>query len=340
MAGLSTLLWFILILTAVFSIGNAGLKENWIEIITEHPVTDPVWWTIGNLTSVNFQVRTCGSVSIQLEAKGKNKSSTIYKIGIGHMRFGRKIRKGIEIYKPLEGKNPWAKTYGDDFLNCSEFRSFWISWTDGNVKVGTGVNEKEGELVLKKMDVNASRVNAVIFDSVFGGSGEWRVERHPSVAVADITMATVLAVGETNHLIFEVKTCAVLAIYIQDTSGEQSILISLDGESNDNAMEREFALAFSLAKLKKKLLTCKKYEPFWISWSKKMVKIGTGSIVGTDTLMRTDFMGPDNKKFDIEIIVLDHYSGHLKLNATRCPVGFWYHPKFKSCYNFVYATRL
>ncbi|CAH1779475.1 unnamed protein product [Owenia fusiformis] len=52
-------------------------------------------------------------------------------------------------------------------------------------------------------------------------------------------------------------------------------------------------------KLTRKVLSCDKYGPFWISWSKKMIKMGTGYMVGTDSLMRAAFKRPDNRRFDV-----------------------------------------
>ncbi|CAH1799120.1 unnamed protein product [Owenia fusiformis] len=466
--------------------------NDWKERIYD---VDHAWWTTGERTVFKFQVKTCSVASLQLEARAGDKTSSIYNIAIGDVRvygYARRKRKGLAIFKyPKNINKPWIRKYNRrgrlDLLRCNQFRSFWISWADNYIKIGSGHTERKGTILLQKKDFEpiGKTVNAISFRTSFG-TGEWRVERSETMETcpdnwktgpdgdqcymfekskqkwsramencilkggnlasmakekqinfimnqainksrseewwtglqrnkngtwtwsngkvfnnetipwgadepteakkgtlcvglnqtgmsglpcktplnhicqkprgvvveiatpADVTYDSgYISTEDTNHLLFELKTCKNAHINLHATPDDTEknvieIVLGSFGEDYMNYMQRK-GITGSITKTERKLLSCHEYVPFWVSWTKKMVKIGTGDLVGVDIILEGDFKVNKNPRMPIEAISFqteEGSPGNWRLPALKCPTGFMYHPKLKSCYNFVGDTRL
>ena len=100
-----------------------------------------------------------------LQNDTKHLESSIYEIIIG----------GDVNTRSFIGTNQKAKytSFEKDLLSESEFRAFWITWKDGNIKVGQGpvVNEN---IFLEWADPDFIEVTSVTVSSGNQGDGYWR----------------------------------------------------------------------------------------------------------------------------------------------------------------------
>jgi hypothetical protein len=62
-----------------------------------------------------------------------------------------------------------------NFFYCS---LFWISWSDGQIKVGTGEFFNNGPVLLEYQDSNPQDIKSIAVSTGWGASGSWKVYHH------------------------------------------------------------------------------------------------------------------------------------------------------------------
>ena len=62
-----------------------------------------------------------------------------------------------------------------DVLNCYEVRSFWVSWVDGYVRVGTGYIYRLNT-ILQLEQKKPHPINAISISTMNGTEAEWEME--------------------------------------------------------------------------------------------------------------------------------------------------------------------
>ena len=92
-------------------------------------------WTYQSLPTKEFvfEVKGCSDVWINL-VHTKGYTSPKYAIGLGTNKNAQcRIDKGGPV-----SSNFFKATYSGPTLNCNEYRKFWITWENHNIKVGRG----------------------------------------------------------------------------------------------------------------------------------------------------------------------------------------------------------
>ena len=59
-------------------------------------------------------------------------------------------------------------------LNCNVYTDFWITWTDEDLRVGTGRSVGSAELMRYK-DSTMSSINSMYVSTGFGATGTWKL---------------------------------------------------------------------------------------------------------------------------------------------------------------------
>lgn len=126
---------------------------------------ETVWWTSKNQQWQVFQVQACKDAHILLSSAVGSVASG-YEIGLGMDNMYSVIRKqpqGDDIV--LEDTA--------DFLSCTEFRTFWVSWSTGLVEVGQGSSAGEQMFMRLLDDDPPDNIIAVAVSSGVDSSGTW-----------------------------------------------------------------------------------------------------------------------------------------------------------------------
>lgn len=90
---------------------------------------DPFMMTISDQDPVVFVLRACSAISVALsEIPGITQSAT-YEIRIG----SEEHNDDVQIWSDGEKKK---ETRVSDAMPCDSHRYFWVSWTEGLIKVG------------------------------------------------------------------------------------------------------------------------------------------------------------------------------------------------------------
>lgn len=129
---------------------------------------DQLWITTKYRRGFFFSVKACADVSIILSAILHSRESRYsYEI-----RLGLRNRESYIIGRQLAGRLATARTPG--ILSCKEERPFWVTWINGNIAIGQGVELGRG-VVLSFVDLKPFRVNAAGFSTGSGQRGNFRV---------------------------------------------------------------------------------------------------------------------------------------------------------------------
>ena len=58
-------------------------------------------------------------------------------------------------------------------LNCNEFTTFWITWTDEDLRVGSGPFVGSAELMRYKDSTTMPTINTMYVATGWGANGQW-----------------------------------------------------------------------------------------------------------------------------------------------------------------------
>jgi hypothetical protein len=113
-----------------------------------------------------FNVKTCNDAHVILSEQHTDERAS-YEIVIGG--WGN-TESTIRTCKQCELRT----TYFGSPLSCNSFKSFWISWNNGTIRVGTGHNVGHGEF-MRWTDPSPHMVNYVGISTWTGSSAEWSI---------------------------------------------------------------------------------------------------------------------------------------------------------------------
>ncbi|CAG2232122.1 unnamed protein product [Mytilus edulis] len=85
----------------------------------------------------------------------------------------RRLHQQVESYKLMHA----------GVLDCNEYKAFWISWINGSISIGKGVDRCQNE-VLSWHDPNSFSIKSIGVMTGYGSTGEWLVLSY-TVTVVD-----------------------------------------------------------------------------------------------------------------------------------------------------------
>ena len=119
--------------------------------------------------NIAFSVLTCQDARIAL-APTTDFTSLMYDVGLAVWRNTRSV---IRTVFGDDNKNA-ALNNESNIVNCTEFRDFWVSWTDNHIKSGKGL--VVGQDILVSYDDSHSpkyEVNFIGISTGWGAPGTW-----------------------------------------------------------------------------------------------------------------------------------------------------------------------
>ena len=120
-------------------------------------------------TYLKFRARANNDVHIAFTSHNSVTSGTAYDIVIGGWGNTRStLRYSIEGSECVHtNHNPLSQTFFDDF---------WVSWTGGYVRVGTGTSVGSSYFLSCYVNTFMYSINFIWIRTGWGSSGEWRFE--------------------------------------------------------------------------------------------------------------------------------------------------------------------
>lgn len=122
--------------------------------------------TISENNFINFKIKACNDVHVAL-ISGNTENDPLYEIVIGGWsNTESRIRKAKQ-------SNDVATAKGD-FLNCSEYKEFWISWDSITINIGRGDVFDKDTIFLTWSNADGLRtiINIGVY-TAFESTGEW-----------------------------------------------------------------------------------------------------------------------------------------------------------------------
>lgn len=92
--------------------------------------------------SIRFQVKATNDVYIGL-GSGNNTDSPGYWVILG----GWEGTKSCLVVVEFANESPCYSTYSGPVLSGEQYRSFWVTWNEGHVRVGTGETPGNGTII-------------------------------------------------------------------------------------------------------------------------------------------------------------------------------------------------
>ncbi|VDI06407.1 Hypothetical predicted protein [Mytilus galloprovincialis] len=130
---------------------------------------------LSRITSLVFEIKACRRAHVLLSSSGvRNSSEPLYEILIGDGIFNSYI-----IHRTNDSLHPESRKYEGfdtvDIQNCTVYIPFWISWADGEIKLGTGV--VVGEHVLGNLtNTDQFEVRSIGVFTDGGKTGNWIIQ--------------------------------------------------------------------------------------------------------------------------------------------------------------------
>lgn len=122
--------------------------------------------TISENNFINFKIKACNDVHVAL-ISGNTENDPLYEIVIGGWKNTKSVlRTGKQANT--------AATDEGDFLICSEYKEFWISWDNITINIGRGDVFDDDTIFLTWSNADGLRtiINIGVY-TAFGSTGEW-----------------------------------------------------------------------------------------------------------------------------------------------------------------------
>lgn len=152
---------------------SSHLSDDNILVKTDEESTKrDIWLTLPSTrTETTLSVRVCSSARIHLYAMIESEPQS-YEIIIG-----AKSNSATQVYigAAQEGNEPSAEWSSIDVLHCYEYRTFWLSWKNGQIEVAK--KSSSGERILEWTHEEPLTVHALSLSTGDGSHGEWKVSR-------------------------------------------------------------------------------------------------------------------------------------------------------------------
>ncbi|CAC5424728.1 unnamed protein product [Mytilus coruscus] len=121
--------------------------------------------------SINFDLKVCSNAFVYLSASPiMDSNAALYEVCIG-ANGGTEVslRRQVSTFKVIE-----SNVLGDGSTQCGLFQPFWISWQNGNIKIGKGL-AIDNEVVVDWNDPNPFIIHGVGVKTGVGQSGQWTI---------------------------------------------------------------------------------------------------------------------------------------------------------------------
>ncbi|XP_071104952.1 uncharacterized protein [Haliotis cracherodii] len=116
-------------------------------------------------TSLTFKVKTCGDAHVALKTLYQNSDTQMYEVVLGGWRNSKSVlRRCAQCDSLVE--------YSGGVVSCSQYKQFWMSWSDGTVKAGRGGTVGQDE-ILSYRDPHPHAINYFAAATGWGSPGEW-----------------------------------------------------------------------------------------------------------------------------------------------------------------------
>ncbi|CAH1794507.1 unnamed protein product [Owenia fusiformis] len=245
------------------------------------------WVKVHDVTSINIQVKACNDAHIYLMATAGIDTELTYEIVLSGWG-GTK-----SVIRDAKQGNIMAEADTTGYLDCDSLRNFWVSWTDGWIKVGKGFDGQNE--FLGWQHINPRVISAVAFASGYGAAAEWRFVE-PQGRVTSIKTINDyyfkhgwVSTQETTFMPFQIQACNDGHIQLQGIIGDitqQTYEIVLGGNRNRNSMIRAKSRGPDMIRVKTdQFLNCTEMRPFWVSWANGNIEVGRGFVYGMDRFM-------------------------------------------------------
>lgn len=114
---------------------------------------------------VEFQLRTCENALIRLAEVPKKEATNGYDIALGNVQSS--IKKLSDLTQ-VAADTPYL-------LHCTALRKYWITWSQGAIKLGRGKLNTEHLLWFNDSSPPAISAISVITPAPSSGGGEWQI---------------------------------------------------------------------------------------------------------------------------------------------------------------------
>ncbi|CAC5406506.1 unnamed protein product [Mytilus coruscus] len=119
---------------------------------------------------MKFKVKACDNAFLLLSAAVDLQSQDFYEISLGVAKNNK-----TKLHRK-NNNNPELTRITPDFMNCTEFRAFQISWTmNGNIILAKDTNNGS-EIIFDWIDPSPLVINGVGIATGWGSDGLWVVE--------------------------------------------------------------------------------------------------------------------------------------------------------------------
>ena len=110
---------FLALMTRFSTLGSGLFRRFWYPVSSEED-------------SIIFSVKSCGDVRVALSEVPYNLYTNAYEVVIGRL-----LDMFSTIKDKINGREMEVK-YTPGILNCTEIRTFWVSWQNGTISFGQG----------------------------------------------------------------------------------------------------------------------------------------------------------------------------------------------------------
>ena len=129
------------------------------------------WLDVVGKASFEFQIQACSDVHLALARIPGEAAVQSYEVVIGGWQNSKSAIRKFPLESP-----PSFQMDTPDILDCGEFRQFWVSWLDGDVRVGRGAVVGEDELMAWKDTSQPHSVNSVGLSTATGSAGTYKIQ--------------------------------------------------------------------------------------------------------------------------------------------------------------------
>ena len=146
--------------------GRVDSLRNLKDVLIYYTPLSIYGFDAGSNSALTFLVKTCSDAFVALvDARNLSSGENFYEIVIGAHR-GRNF-----IFR----RNGVGKTKIDSFnrqVLCNVYKPFWISWDQGHIQVGQGLDVDE-EPIMEFSDPTPFAVEAIGIMTSHGSNGTW-----------------------------------------------------------------------------------------------------------------------------------------------------------------------
>ncbi|XP_063415954.1 uncharacterized protein LOC134697600 [Mytilus trossulus] len=130
---------------------------------------------LSGITSLVFEVKRCGRTHVLLSSSDvRNSAEPMYEIDIGYNNYDTFI-----IYRSDDSLDHESRKYVNfptpDIFNCTMYYPFWISWKEGDIKLGSGI-VIDDNILGYLTNAPQFEVKAIGVLTDYGELGSWRIQ--------------------------------------------------------------------------------------------------------------------------------------------------------------------